>query len=251
MIGIVVVLGTISICYANVDVVNELMDIHTILIRQEREIKALKNENRVLRADVNKMAVEINTLKNRDNHMLKNSEGFTIPRDDIKGNNSSNKIKTRIVSNQVTLKGEMERHRNTRLSPEPVAFYAYMYASEPNPSLHHALIFDEVKTNVGSGYNQFSGVFTAPSPGLYVFTWTIYAGNHGQTGFFIYVNHEVLGATWGETDGVARDFDSDSGSIVVSLNANDNVYIRSAMACSTYVISDEGARTSFAGWRLN
>lgn len=55
MIGIVVVLGTISICYANVDVVNELMDIHTILIRQEREIKALKNENRVLRADVNKM----------------------------------------------------------------------------------------------------------------------------------------------------------------------------------------------------
>lgn len=94
-------------------------------------------------------------------------------------------------------------------------------------------------------------MFSAPSSGLYVFTWTIYTGNHGQTGFYIYVNHEVLGATWGETDGVARDFDSDSGSMVVSLNANDNVYIRSARACSTYVVSDEGARTSFAGWRLN
>lgn len=32
MIGIVVVLGIIFICYVNVDVVNELMDIYIILI---------------------------------------------------------------------------------------------------------------------------------------------------------------------------------------------------------------------------
>lgn len=226
MIGIAVILGTITLCLANVDVDNELMEIRTILIRQEKEIKALRNENCVLRADIKKMAVEIDNHKNTD----------------------------RISRAQVALKAEIERPRNKRLSPEPasaVAFYAFMSASEPNPSLHHALIFNEVKTNVGGGYNQFSGMFSAPSSGLYVFTWTIYTGNHGQTGFSIYVNHDVVGATFGETDNNQNDFDSDSGSMVVSLNAHDNVYIRSSMACSTNVISDVSRRTTFAGWKLN
>lgn len=131
MIGIAVILGTITLCLANVDVDNELMEIRTILIRQEKEIKALRNENCVLRADIKKMAVEIDNLKNID----------------------------RISRAQVALKAEIERPRNKRLSPEPasaVAFYAYMSASEPNPSLHHALIFNVVKTNVGGGYNQFN-----------------------------------------------------------------------------------------------
>lgn len=252
MIKIAIILGTFFLCHAYVDVENEFIEVRTILMRQEREIKLLRNENRVLRADVKKMAVEIDNLKNRDTHMPKNSEEFTISQNDsIKEDNSSNKLITKITTEIVSPKTDMKHSRNPRLSPELVGFYAYMSNAEPSPSVHHTLIFDEVKTNAGGGYNQFSGMFTAPSSGLYVFTWTIYTGNHGQTGFYIYVNHEVLGATWGETDGVARDFDSDSGSIVVSLNANDNVYIRSARACSTYVVSDEGARTSFAGWRLN
>ncbi|XP_052699422.1 complement C1q tumor necrosis factor-related protein 3-like [Crassostrea angulata] len=226
MIGIAVVLGTITLCYANVDVENELMEIRTILTRQEKEIKALRNENRVLRADVKKMTVEIDNLKNAE----------------------------RISRAQVALKAEIERPRNKRLLPVPasaVAFYAYMSANEPNPSLHHSLIFNAVKTNVEGGYNQFSGMFSAPSPGLYVFTWTIYTGNHGQTGFHIYVNNDVVCATFGETDNNQNDYDSDSGSMVVSLNAHDNVYIRSSMACTTYVISDAMRRTTFAGWRLN
>lgn len=136
----------------------------------------------------------------------------------------------------------MELHKNIRLS--------YTSASEPNPSLHHAFIFDEVKTNVGGGSNQYSGMFTAPSPWLYVLTWTIYTGSHDTTGFRIYVNHEVVGATFGETENNMDDFDSDSGSMVVSLSSHDNVYIRSSLMCSTSVISDE-MRTTFAGWRLN
>lgn len=48
----------------------------------------------------------------------------------------------------MALKAEIERPRNIRLSPEPIAFYAYMSANEPNPSLNHALIFDVIETNV-------------------------------------------------------------------------------------------------------
>lgn len=68
--------------------------------------------------------------------------------------------------------------------------------------------------------------------------------------FYIYVNYDVLEGTFGETDNNQNDFDSDSESMVVSLNVY-NVNTRSSMACNTYIISDMKRRTSFPGWVLN
>lgn len=121
--------------------------------------------------------------------------------------------------------------------------------------MNHILVFiilisDDIKSTVGDGYNQFSEMFSAPNGGLQVFTLTIYTGNHGDTGFYIYVNYDVLEGTFAETDNNQNDFESDSGSMVVSLNAY-NVNTRSSMACNTYIISDMKRRTSFPGWRLN
>lgn len=99
MIRIAFILGTISLCYAYLDVENEFIEIRAILMRQEREIKLLRNENLVLRADVKKLAVEMDNLKNRDTHRLKNSEEFTISQNDgIKEDNSSNKLITKIAT---------------------------------------------------------------------------------------------------------------------------------------------------------
>lgn len=56
---------------------------------------------------------------------------------------------------------------------------------------------------------------------------------------------------WGEIDGVVCDFDFDFGSMVVFLNVNDNVYIWFVRVCFIYVVSDEGVRILFVGWRLN
>lgn len=166
MIGISVILGTITICYANVDVENKLMEIRTILNRQEKEITALRNENRVLRTDIKELAVESDNLKNTTSLKKKDS---------IKGNNFSTKLKTRISRAEVALKARIERPRNKRLSStqaRAIALYTYMSANEPNPSLHHALIFDAVKTNVGGGYNQFSGTFSTPTTGLHRRSWS-------------------------------------------------------------------------------
>lgn len=90
-----------------------------------------------------------------------------------------------------------------------------------------------------------------PSPGVYVFTWIIYTGNYGQTRFHIYVNHDVFDTTYSETVNNHSDYDSDSGSMAVSLKARDHVYFRSAMACTTFVHSNNiFARSTFAGWKL-
>jgi hypothetical protein len=237
MIGIVGILTVITTCYANSDASyyeTELLQIRVILRRQEMEIKELRSENRVLRADVDRLNVEIQRLRDG----LDTGPGYYD--DDIPKNDYSKEAKIQI------------RIRHTRVSSEPVAFYAYMSHDEPNPSLHHSLIFDVVKTNVGGGYNKYSGTFTAPNSGVYVFTWTIYSGTRGQTAFQIYVNDEVVDSSFGDTDDVV-DSDSDSGTMVVSLNAHDNVYIRSAIACNTRIMSMTyyNTRTSFAGWKLN
>ncbi|XP_048736468.2 uncharacterized protein LOC125651758 [Ostrea edulis] len=245
MIGLVVIFGVLTTCSANSYIEREFLQIRATLNRQEREIKELRGENRVLRADMDKLNAEIQRLTNGQD---------TSPRhyDEIRENNNSEEEIIQSKQLNTITESDVKRIRHTRISPEPVAFYAYMSNNEPSPSVHHSLIFDVAKTNLGGGYNEYSGMFTAPSSGAYVFTWTIYTGNHGATKFAIYVNHDVVDSTFGETDDDLGDYDSDSGSIVVSLNVRDNVYIRSAITCTTQVISNSVyARTSFAGWKLN
>jgi hypothetical protein len=244
MIVLVVIFGVLTTCSANSNVETELLQIRAILHRQGMEIKELRSENRALRADVDRLNVEVERLRN-------GVDAAPSYHDNIPGNNDNEKEEIQNKEIIVISESDVNSIRHTRVSPEPVAFYAYMSQNEPRPSLHHTLTFDVVKTNLGGGYDEYSGMFTAPSSGVYVFTWTIYTGLHGQTKFEIYVNHDVLDSVVGDTDD-AGDYDSDSATIVVSLNARDHVYIRSAVACSTDIISiQNGVRTSFAGWKLN
>lgn len=62
------------------------------------------------------------------------------------------------------------------LNDNIVAFFGYMSNGEPGK--HQILVFDVVKTNVGLGLNQHSGMFTAQINGVYVFTWTVVSGKH-------------------------------------------------------------------------
>jgi hypothetical protein len=244
MIGLVVTFGVLTTCSANSYVERELLQIHATLHRQEMEIKELRSENRVLRADVDKLNVEIERLRN----CLDTTPGCY---DDIPENCNSDEEAIQSKELNVIPESDDKRIRHIRVSPEPIAFYAYMSHDEPRPSNHHSLIFDVVKTNLGGGYNKYSGMFTAPNSGVYVFTWTIYSYVLGRTQFQIYVNDDVVDSTFGETDDIG-DSDSDSGTMVVSLNAHDNVYIRSAVACTTNIMSmSYNTRTSFAGWKLN
>ena len=51
----------------------------------------------------------------------------------------------------------MEHSRTIRVALEQIAFYAYMESNEHNPSKHHGIIFNHVKTNEGHGYSELSG----------------------------------------------------------------------------------------------
>ncbi|XP_056013673.1 uncharacterized protein LOC125673900 [Ostrea edulis] len=53
----------------------------------------------------------------------------------------------------------------------PIGFYAYFSKKKfKSPRAGQPLIFDSVETNFGNGYDNTTGIFTAPTSGLYVFT---------------------------------------------------------------------------------
>lgn len=132
------------------------------------------------------------------------------------------------------------------------AFCAYMSTTEHSPSLHHVLVFDDVRTNIGSAFNRISGMFTAPIDGVYVFTWTIFSDIHSYVFSQIVVNTEAF--TSMVTDGEeVGDYHSSTGVVVVSLKCGDVVYIRTHPTHLSHgnIHSDRfNGSPSFSGWKL-
>jgi hypothetical protein len=133
-----------------------------------------------------------------------------------------------------------------------VGFYAYLSTTENHPSTHHTLIFDVVKTDVGFGYSRFTGAFSAPVEGTYVFSWTVIAD------FYSYIHTEIVmnASSFGHllTDGEEiHDIHASSKTIVKYLNQGDIVFIRthSSMQSKGNIYSGPlFGESSFCGWKV-
>lgn len=132
-------------------------------------------------------------------------------------------------------------------------FFAYMNRDQKTPSSRHTLIFDIVRTNLGNHYNGFSGIFTAPHSGTYVFTWTAYCSAGGHTSLQLVVNANVYISSYCNASG-ALWHRSVSGTVVAKINQGDAVFLRThPTTCSSIkgnVVSNIYHRTAFAGWSL-
>lgn len=56
---------------------------------------------------------------------------------------------------------------------DTIAFQSSLTKNLENMKNQETVIFDEVSLNEGNAYDHTSGIFTAPSDGIYFFTWTI------------------------------------------------------------------------------
>ena len=106
-------------------------------------------------------------------------------------------------------------------SEEKVAFSAHIPGDKPMPvSLGSVILFDEVLTNLGNGYNKNSGSFTAPVAGTYSLS-IYFMANHGrQCHLGIYVNGESKCTAY------ARDADMSGCAIIEYINVGDVVNVK-------------------------
>ncbi|CAC5400372.1 unnamed protein product [Mytilus coruscus] len=138
----------------------------------------------------------------------------------------------------------------TVMQSSKIGFYAYMSQNEDNPGKHHTIIFDVQKTAVGTGYNPFSGLFTAPQDGLYAFSTSITMLNH-YASFDLVKNADVQGSFFIDASG-ENEWRSSSLTVVLALVQGDVVFVRTS---STYVphgniYSSKEGRSSFTGWLI-
>nr|XP_022288044.1 uncharacterized protein LOC111100440 isoform X2 [Crassostrea virginica] len=131
------------------------------------------------------------------------------------------------------------------------AFSAYVSVHETDISKDHTIKFDTIVTNIGSHYNQHSGVFTAPEQGVYVFSWNLYCHSGGYIFSQLVVNSNVVGAmfTSGEGDNALR---TTTEIVVVQVNAGDVVYVRTHPTQNhlNNLYSHPDWRSSFSGWKV-
>ncbi|XP_052688454.1 uncharacterized protein LOC128167006 [Crassostrea angulata] len=126
-----------------------------------------------------------------------------------------------------------------------IAFNAYI---SKHLTLHRNtpvnVVYDKLFFNYGNAYNPHSGIFTAPSAGLYIFTWTSLVNGRTIFDAEIIVNgkRKGLGNCNNESN---PGFENCANTIPLVLNAGDRVNIRTTTANFLY-----GEWSSFKGWKV-
>ena len=111
------------------------------------------------------------------------------------------------------------------------------------------IIFDNVITNLGGGYNSSTGIFACPSDGAYVFTWT----HMTQNGNHCYVYLNINGTIQDQLQAFAHlggfkhtAYSQPTMTGTFQLSKGDNVSVHTT-SCSYYYGSPYNA---FSGWKL-
>lgn len=133
---------------------------------------------------------------------------------------------------------------------DTIAFYAYLGTHDMTPAANKVIVFETVLVNtIGNAYNNYSGVFTIPESGIYVFTWTIECDGNGSIFTNILRNSNVFGSIASDSHNEAE-YRMSTGVALNFANKGDVVFIRVHTVHNSHIHSSDFARSSFSGWKL-
>ncbi|OWF37714.1 uncharacterized protein LOC110467147 [Mizuhopecten yessoensis] len=126
-----------------------------------------------------------------------------------------------------------------------VAFHAILPVTIHDPAPGHIVPYSNMKTNIGTGYDAKTGVFTCNTPGLYVFSWSIRIAEpaHGLETELILNGATVGYNTSGGGDNSAWGYGS--ATVTLYLQERDEVWVRSAEKVAGVSIVSNSMFTGF------
>lgn len=142
----------------------------------------------------------------------------------------------------------------------PIAFYAYISHDFTHVGDNHVFVYDTVVTNSGHAYNSYSGVFTAPSSGMYAFAYSIaVAGHHisgdhdsnfGEISVRLMRNGSQVGSIAADTE-TANEDEMATGFAVLYLDAGDVVRVLARTQGQGSFQSNGYEYWTFSGFRIS
>ncbi|CAC5378293.1 C1QL [Mytilus coruscus] len=108
------------------------------------------------------------------------------------------------------------------------------------------LKFNQVKTNIGGGYDVVTGVFIAPKSGTYHFTSVVYTNGKGDAVVQLNKNKDLLvkGYSVGTTHA-----ESHTMNAIVALQRDDHIYVQHRGVSSDAVLGE--SHSSYSGFLIS
>ncbi|VDI54251.1 Hypothetical predicted protein [Mytilus galloprovincialis] len=166
------------------------------------------------------------------------------------------------LEKECVLKSDLSEYKRKRLllpdnpTTSTIAFSAYLSHLDTGPGIGklREIVFDKIETNLGNGYDTYSGTFRAPKDGVYAFTWTIFVFGGGSTAngevwTELVINGQIHGSLHADTETTSDD-DSSTGFVIKVLNKDDVVFIRTSNHVPQGNLYSKNMRWTFSGWLI-
>ncbi|KAL4225807.1 hypothetical protein ACF0H5_013797 [Mactra antiquata] len=198
--------------------VNELEIKDEILLKENEELKA---RIEVLESTTQQQQKELVHLKN-----IQSDSTYDVPTTEEHPTKSSiRRSSFPTINRQATHQSNRIQRIRKYENEMTVAFFSKLANSITNTGVHQQIVFEQVVTNVGNGYNKFSGDFRAPVRGVYAFSTTIKAMVQPNASHFQYLlNGAALSNLY-----IAKG-DTISQQVVLDLQQGDTVALHSVVA---------------------
>ncbi|XP_063397776.1 complement C1q-like protein 2 isoform X1 [Mytilus trossulus] len=132
----------------------------------------------------------------------------------------------------------------TKLSPSIVTFLARLVSPAYGAIAAKATVkFEAIKENIGNGYNSGTGIFTAPTKGLYHFTASARQSRSGYLHLGMFRNGEEMAVS------VALNYNSLTIGTTFTLQSGDRVYVKNIWSRASGIVG--GGQTYFSGSLLH
>ena len=127
------------------------------------------------------------------------------------------------------------------------SFTARLSSHMPNIGNHQKIFFDDVISNNGNGYSKYSGIFTAPINGTYVFFGSMLCDDFLETE--IVANGRSISRLYCDRGGTSHGSDQGSNMAVVALKKGDMLWMHKSTNAGPRLYGYSWS--SFSGFRIS
>ncbi|KAL4235193.1 hypothetical protein ACF0H5_006831 [Mactra antiquata] len=214
-----------------------------------KDLSTLVNLMGMMQAKIDRLEKSESALKQSIGALVSTTAQFRVKFDQLENRlkQCESRCEGNIIEKQSTRNNEcLTLDKAKRQVPEVVAFSAYLDHVVRNLAKNQGIVYNQVLYNRAGGYDSTTGIFTAPTTGIYLFSWSVMARKlGGEHAYDIWLKLVVNGdhklAAVAESRNDADD-NQGSSTVILEVNQGDKVWL--VHYGGTDIFGNDNERTS-------